>query len=47
MSLKVFLYSSSSSSSSSSSKSLETIDPRGVTKFNPRGMNGRIHEEDH
>ena len=31
----------------SHSKSMETIDPRGVAKFNPRGMNGTIYVEDH
>ena len=29
------------------SKSMETIDPRGVAKFDPRGMNGTIYVEDH
>ena len=28
-------------------KSMETIDPRGVAKFDPRGMNGTIYVEDH
>ena len=31
----------------SHSKSMETIDPRGVAKFDPRGMNGTIYVEDH
>ena len=31
----------------SHSKSMETIDPRGVIKFDPRGMNGTIYVEDH
>ena len=31
----------------SHSKSMETIDPRGVAKFNPRGMIGIIYVEDH
>ena len=31
----------------SHSKSMETINPRGVAKFDPRGMNGTIHVEDH
>ena len=31
----------------SHSKSMETIDPRGVAKFDPRGMNGIIYVEDH
>ena len=26
---------------------METIDPRGVAKFDPRGMNGIIYVEDH
>ena len=26
---------------------METIDPRGVAKFDPRGMNGTIYVEDH
>ena len=29
------------------SKSMETINPRGVAKFDPRGMNGTIYVEDH
>ena len=29
------------------SKSMETIDPRGVAKFDPRGINGTIYVEDH
>ena len=30
------------------SKSMETIDPQGVAKFDPRGMNGTIYVvEDH
>ena len=29
------------------SKSMETIDPRGVAIFDPRGMNGTIYVEDH
>ena len=29
------------------SKSMETINPRGVAKFDPRGMNGIIYVEDH
>ena len=29
------------------SKSMETMDPRGVAKFDPRGMNGTIYVEDH
>ena len=28
-------------------KSIETINPRGVAKFDPRGMNGTIYVEDH
>ena len=28
-------------------KSMETIDPRGVAKFDPRGMAGTIYVEDH
>ena len=28
-------------------KSLETIHPRGVAKFDPRGMAGTIYVEDH
>ena len=28
-------------------KSMETINPRGVAKFDPRGMNGTIYVEDH
>ena len=28
-------------------KSMETIYPRGVAKFDPRGMNGTIYVEDH
>ena len=28
-------------------KSMETIDPRGVAKFDPRGMAGKIVVEDH
>ena len=28
-------------------RSMETIDPRGVAKFDPRGMNGTIYVEDH
>ena len=31
----------------SHSKSMETIDPPGVAKFDPRGMNGTIYVEDH
>ena len=31
----------------SHSKSMETIDPQGVAKFDPRGMNGTIYVEDH
>ena len=31
----------------SHSKSMETINPRGVAKFDPRGMNGTIFVEDH
>ena len=31
----------------SHSKSMETINPRGVAKIDPRGMNGTIYEEDH
>ena len=31
----------------SHSKSMETINPRGMAKFNPRGMNGTIYVEDH
>ena len=31
----------------SHSKSMETIDPRGMAKFDPRGMNGTIYVEDH
>ena len=31
----------------SHSKSMETINPRGVAKFDPRGMNGIIYVEDH
>ena len=31
----------------SHSKSMETINPRGVDKFHPRGMNGIIYVEDH
>ena len=31
----------------SHSKSLETINPRGVAKFDPRGMNGTVYVEDH
>ena len=31
----------------SHSKSMETINPRGVAKFDPRGMNGTIYVEDH
>ena len=31
----------------SHSKSMETIDPRGVAKFDPRGINGTIYVEDH
>ena len=31
----------------SHSKSMETIDSRGVAKFDPRGMNGTIYVEDH
>ena len=26
---------------------METINPRGVAKFDPRGMNGTIYVEDH
>ena len=29
------------------SKSMETIDPRGVARFDPGGMNGTIYVEDH
>ena len=28
-------------------KSMENIDPRGVAKFDPRGMAGTIYVEDH
>ena len=28
-------------------RSMETIDPRGVAKFDPRGMIGIIYVEDH
>ena len=28
-------------------KSMETINPRGVAKFDPRGMAGTIYVEDH
>ena len=28
-------------------RSMETIDPRGVAKFDPRGMIGTIYVEDH
>ena len=28
-------------------RSMETIDPRGVAKFDPRGMSGTIYVEDH
>ena len=31
----------------SNCKSMKTIDPRGVAKFDPRGMNGTICVEDH
>ena len=31
----------------SHSKSMETINPRGVAKFDPRGMNCTIYVEDH
>ena len=31
----------------SNCKSMETIHPRGVAKFNPRGMAGTIYVEDH
>ena len=31
----------------SHSKSMETIKPRGVAKFDPSGMNGTIYVEDH
>ena len=31
----------------SHSKSMETINPWGVAKFDPRGMNGTIYVEDH
>ena len=31
----------------SHSKSMETIDPRGVAKFDPRGMNGTVYVEDY
>ena len=31
----------------SHSKSMETINARGVAKFDPRGMNGTIYVEDH
>ena len=31
----------------SHSKSMETINPRVVAKFDPRGMNGTIYVEDH
>ena len=31
----------------SHSKSMETINPGGVAKFDPRGMNGTIYVEDH
>ena len=31
----------------SHSKSMETIDPGGMAKFDPRGMNGIIYVEDH
>ena len=31
----------------SHSKSMETINPRGVAKFDPRGMNGTIYVEDY
>ena len=31
----------------SHSKSMETINPRGVAKFDPRGMNGTIYVEEH
>ena len=31
----------------SHSKSMETINLRGVAKFDPRGMNGIIYVEDH
>ena len=37
----------SSSNFFSHSKSMETIHPRGVAKFDPRGMNGTIYVEDH
>ena len=30
----------------SNCKSMETIHPRGVAKFDPRGMNGTIYVED-
>ena len=31
----------------SHSKSMETVNPRGVAKFDPRGMNGTIYVEGH
>ena len=31
----------------SNSKSMETINPRGVAKFDPRGMNDTIYVEDY
>ena len=31
----------------SNCKSMETIHPRGVAKFDPRGMAGTIYVEDH
>ena len=34
-------------SSFSNCKSMETIHPRGVAKFDPRGMAGTIYVEDH
>ena len=32
---------------SNNCKSMATIDPRGVAKFDPRGMAGTIYVEDH
>ena len=34
-------------SSGSNCKSMETIHPQGVAKFDPRGMAGTIYVEDH
>ena len=44
---KIFEFFSHSKSMETYCRSMETIDPRGVAKFDPSGMNGTIYVEDH